>query len=483
MSSAFSSQLLSTEPEFDFTQSTKRYRSSIPFFVLFMHTVSYPPEIEEIITILSSLSHKAYIVGGCVRDSLLNLPIHDYDITTSASPEQVMDAFPHSIVIPTGLKHGTVTVVTDIGNVEITTFRTDGDYIHHRRPQSVTFSSSFMNDASRRDFTMNALAYNSQEGIIDYFGGIDDILSKTIRTVGDPYKRFDEDALRILRAIRFSATLGFDIESKTSAAIHCMKELLCDISAERLSSEFLRLITGKNTHSVLNEYSDVIAVFIPQITPMMGFCQHNHHHIYDVWQHTLKAVEAAPQNKISRLAAFFHDIGKPKVFSLSPDGIGHFYGHSTASCQIAEDVMHRLRLDNATVSAVLTIIKYHDLQVDEDKKSVRRLLSRLGEEAFFQLLDMFRCDTAALAPQYSIRYAHFDALESIARELLSEAPCFSIKSLAINGNDIINLGIPQGKKVGEILNAAFSAVLNEEIPNEKNAILKYISETFSNYVQ
>lgn len=438
--------------------------------------IKYPEHINAIITRLLSSGHKAYIVGGCVRDCFLNKTPNDYDITTDALPNEVINIFSDYAVIPTGLKHGTVTIIINNESVEITTFRFDGEYTDHRRPSSVNFSRAFQDDAMRRDFTVNAMAYNYTEGVIDLFGGQNDIKNKTIRTVGDPDKRFNEDALRILRALRFSSTLNFEIEPSTAVSIHKNKDLLGCISSERIYSEFTKLLCGTNVRRVLIEYYDVIACFIPEILPTVGFDQHNFHHIYDVWQHTAVAVENIKSEKELRLAAFFHDIGKPKTFSLSHDGIGHFYGHSAVSADIAQNVLKRLKADNDTISTVTAIIKYHDLQIPEDEKIIKRHMAKLTPDIFFKLIAMFRADTLALSPDYKDRESHFSNIEAIAKEIMDEKPCLTVKSLAINGNDIINLGIKPGKQIGEILNILLDSVISCNLPNTKQALLSAVEQ-------
>lgn len=436
--------------------------------------INYPDSTDKIVSRLLCSGYKAYIVGGCVRDSFLKKTPNDYDVTTNALPEDVMKLFSDCTVIPTGLKHGTVTVISDGVPVEITTFRSDGEYINHRHPSKVIFSQAFEDDAMRRDFTINAMAYNHVEGIKDLFGGEQDIQNKIIRTVGNSDERFNEDALRILRALRFSSVLGFNIEYKTALSIHRNKELLKEISAERIYAEFVKLLSGINVKNILIEYSDVIACFIPEITPMIGFEQHNFHHIYDIWTHTAHTVANIKNTTILRLAAFFHDIGKPQTFSLSQDGTGHFYGHSAASVEIAQNILKRLRADNVTTSSVLSIIKYHDMQIPEDKKIIRRHMSRLSPDTFFDLISMFRADTLSLSPQFKSRESHFDNLESIAQQIMEEQPCFTVKSLAINGNDLIALGFSQGKQIGIILNSLLEAVIADEIPNTKQALLNEV---------
>ena len=377
-------------------------------------------------------------------------------------------------VIPTGIKHGTVTVLSGGLPVEVTTFRTDGKYSDNRRPDSVSFTASFEDDAKRRDFTVNAMGYNEYEGLLDYFGGKKDIENKIIRCVGDPDERFSEDALRILRALRFSSVLDFDIESKTSSSAIKNRALIDNISAERIREEFVKLLCGKRARDVLSEYSPIITTFIPEAACMIGFRQHTPYHIYDVWEHTLKAVESIPPEVHLRLAAFFHDFGKPGTFSYDENGVGHFYGHAAKSCIIAENVMKRLKFDKCTENRVLAIIKYHDLQIENTPNAVKKCMNKISGETFFDLINMFRADNAAQAPMCRYRIKHYDALEKTARDIIEEKSCFSLASLDIDGNDIINLGIPRGKKIGVILNKLLELVINEKLANEKQILIDYV---------
>ncbi len=375
-------------------------------------------------------------------------------------------------MIPTGIKHGTVTVICDDMPIEITTFRNDGLYSDNRRPDSVTFSSSFEEDAARRDFTVNAISYNDKEGILDPFGGIDDIRNRIIRTVGDPDRRFEEDALRIIRAIRFASVLGFDIDEKTASSAIKNRHLLKNIAAERISVEFTKLLTGANAMQVLLCFPEIIFEFIPEARKAYNFNQHNFHHIYSVWEHTCHTVGSIEPVPVLRLAAFFHDIAKPFTFSLDSSGTGHFYSHASTGAELTEDIMSRLKYDSKTIRLVSTLVKYHDLQIPEDKKTVKKHVSTLSADTFHDLMKLCRADTLALAPEFSFRTAHFDKLDEIADEIQQADECLSIKSLAISGNDLIALGIPQGKEIGRILNELFSLVINDEIVNERESLLE-----------
>ena len=396
----------------------------------------------------------------------------DWDINTNAMPQQVKAVFNDYRVIETGIKHGTVTVLIDRDPLEITTFREDVGYSDHRHPDSVVFATTLKDDVSRRDFTINAMAYDFENGVIDYFGGAEDIEAKSIRSVGDANLRFNEDALRILRALRFSSVLGFGIEQKTADSIHQNKELLRSVSAERINVELTKLICGRNAKDVLLEFTDVICAVVPEIFPMIGFNQHNKHHCFDVWQHTVITIENSEPESILRWAAFFHDIGKPESFSLDENGAGHFYGHAALSKSIADPIMRRLKFDNATRERVLTLIEHHDTQFRPEKKLIKRYLNRLGEDALRQLLLLKRADTMGHAPSCQYRIQEVERSQTIIEQIIAEESCFSLKDLAVDGNDMIDLGL-KGKSIRAALDFLLNAVIDEQIPNEHTQLLRY----------
>lgn len=432
--------------------------------------ISIPSEVATALDMLTGSGFEAFIVGGCVRDSLLGKAPKDYDITTSALPSEVEEVFKNYRIIETGIKHGTVTVLIDGTPLEITTYRIDSDYTDNRHPNSVDFTKSLYEDTARRDFTMNAIAYNDKSGLVDYYGGENDILKGIIRCVGNADRRFKEDALRILRAIRFSSVLGFNIEDSTKQAIFRNKELLTKISQERIASELVKLLCGKNVRKVLVEYIDVLGVVIPELLPMKDFDQHNYHHIYDVLTHTAVSVENIEPQSVLRLAALFHDIGKPHCFTLV-DGTGHFYGHASISAEIADRILERLKFDNATRKTVGKLIRLHDVQIECRENVVKRSLNKNSPEIFFMLLKLKKADTLALNPKYCDRLELFDELESLAYEILEKNACFSLKDLSVNGSDIMSLGVSPGKKIGIILNLLLEDVINGKIPNERDCLL------------
>ena len=429
--------------------------------------------------ILENQGFATYLVGGCVRDYIMDLPVHDFDITTAAEPQQVKAAFAAFRVIETGLKHGTVTVIIDDVPLEITTFRNDGCYIDNRRPESVTFSKCLSEDLARRDFTMNALAYNPQSGVQDLFCGLQDIKHRLVRAVGNPEQRFTEDALRIVRGLRFAAVLDFEIEPKTAAAMHKHKELLKNISVERIFVELKKLLCGCAAARVVAEYLDILGVIIPELLPMQGFEQHNPYHNYDVLTHTLKAVEQIEPVPYLRLAALLHDIGKPSTFTRSADGIGHFYGHMYASTEIAANILTRLHADNYTREKVLKLVKYHDVQIIAEEKYVKRWLHKLGVEDFFELLQVKRSDMIAQKGDLNDpRQACLLELRSIAEHVLASGGAFNLKDLAVSGRDLMDVGIPQGKNLGIMLNKLLELVMEGELVNRREDLIKYVKENF-----
>ncbi len=434
--------------------------------------VFLPDEVRSALDIIHKNGFEGYIVGGCVRDSLMGISPKDYDITTSALPEQTKQIFHEYRVLETGIKHGTVTVLINNYPLEITTYRIDAEYKDNRHPEFVTFTTKLEEDTARRDFTMNSIAYNDENGIVDFHGGENDINNKIIRCVGDPDKRFNEDALRIMRAIRFSSVLGFQIENHTKEAIFKNKELLRNISAERIASELIKTLCGNNVFNVLIEYIDVLGEVIPELLPMKGFEQNNIHHIYDVWEHTAKAVESIEPSPILRLSALFHDIGKPDSY-IEKKGMGHFYGHANVSCEITKNILDRLKLDNYTKDTVTQIVKLHDFPIKDDRFAIKKFLNRYSPELFFMLLKMKRADDLAKNPIVFERLPTFDKIEQIGTEIIEEQACFSLKDLAVNGNDLIAEGFFPGKELGIILNQLLEEVIAEHLPNEKQQLLDY----------
>ena len=428
---------------------------------------------EYVINLLKTLEmegYEAWCVGGCVRDSLLGRCPGDWDVTTNALPEETMAVFGKR-AMPTGLRHGTVSVRTEGGAVEVTTYRVDGGYSDHRRPDSVTFTSSLEEDLRRRDFTVNAMAVDRHGELRDPFGGRADLERRCLRCVGEADRRFGEDALRILRGLRFGAVLGFTIEKETAAGIHRNRELLGGIAAERIQVEFFKLLAGEACVPVLREYVDVVGVFWPEVLPMVGFDQKNYHHCYDVWEHTLHAVEAAENNALVRCAVLLHDVGKPASFTVDGAGVGHFYGHSAKSRELADEMLRRLKCGNDFRETVLRLIEWHDRAVLPTEKSVGRALRLLGEENLRRLLQVKRADNLGQAPEFWTRQEEIDKVEAVLDRLVEQQACFSLKQLAVNGRDLLAMGL-QGPVVGRVLDQLLDCVVDGQLSNEKETLLK-----------
>lgn len=426
------------------------------------------------IEMLNSKGYEAYAVGGCVRDMVMGNTPFDFDITTSALPEETKAIFKNERTIETGLKHGTVTVLIGGEPLEITTYRIDGEYLDNRHPQSVSFTRNLIEDLSRRDFTMNALVYNEKEGVRDYFGGLEDIKNKVIRAIGDPEKRFTEDALRILRAIRFSSTLGFTIEENTKRAMIKCKHLLHSISAERIAVEINKFVLGKNVKNAILENYEILGEICPEFVRMHGFHQLTKWHIYDVLEHTAVAVENTPPIPHLRLTMLFHDTGKVHTFFTDENGVGHFYGHGDVSYEIVKEYLNKYKYDNFTKDRVAWLVKHHDVRTEADEVAIKKRLSRFGKERFLELIQIQRADNLAQNPELT-RMEHFDLLEKMVEDITSRS-CFDLKSLAINGSDLIREGFVPGADIGRILNTLLSEVIENKLPNEKEALMKRAQE-------
>ncbi len=519
--------------------------------------ISAPEAAREAIHRLHEAGYEAYLVGGCVRDALLGRTPGDWDITTAALPEQVEAVFAGERMIETGLKHGTVTVLLDGLPLEITTFRTEAAYSDHRHPDAVAFTPSLTEDLARRDFTINAMAWTLEntgdgslcstkasvfsddcitqrtvpcvplekrgegleDGLQDPFGGQTDLERKLIRCVGDPYKRFEEDALRILRALRFAAQLDFAIDPATADAAFALRDTLRLVSRERIAVELTKLLCGPAARRIIMEYWEILAVPLPELAPMAGLDQRSKYHCYDVLEHCAAALEAVSPEPVLRWAALLHDVGKPACFKVDEAGRGHFYGHAKAGGPIAREMLTRLRFDRDTVNRVSRLVELHDYPIDPpvemgsegsrirnqgsgnageqilrfaqndgvgavigssaqadtlrrvEERAVRKLIGKLGEEDFFRLLALKRADSLAHHPDYRHRTAACDRLVALAREILAQPPCFTVRDLAINGNDLLSLGLPRGPEMGKTLNALLEAVLSGALPNRREALL------------
>ena len=445
-----------------------------------MRNIQIPHGANSIIQDLRKAGFDAYVVGGCVRDSLLDLEPKDWDICTSATPLEMKAFFAERNIktIDTGLQHGTITVnLGDSEQYEVTTFRIDGNYSDSRHPDSVEFVKNIELDLARRDFTVNAMAYDGEK-IIDPFHGQDDLNRRIISCVGNPDDRFGEDALRILRAMRFASTYGFVIEEKTSQAIHRNKEKLLNIAAERIQTELCKMLCGRGVLQILLEYSDVISVIIPEMSPCIGFDQNNKYHEYTVYDHICHAVENCGLNDIViKLSLFLHDIGKPCCYTTDENG-GHFYGHGVYSRDLAEKVLDRLRFDNKTKHDVLELVLFHDAVIEPTPKTVRRWLNKIGELQFSRLVEIRMADI--LAHKESTQQSRIErcvSLAAIAYEIVEQNQCFSLKDLEISGKDVMELlNIAEGKRVGFVLNKVLDAVIDGSLKNERVHIVNYLNE-------
>ena len=402
-----------------------------------------PNNANLILKALCESGYEAYFVGGCVRDSLMNRPCNDFDITTSAKPLEIEEALNRKGIryFETGLKHGTVTAVIDGEAFEITTYRTDGEYLDARHPENVVFVSDLSEDLSRRDFSINALAYNAKDGIVDKFGGIDDIKKGIIRTVGNPDKRFNEDALRIMRALRFASTLGFIIESETADSIHKNAELLNNISSERIYSELMKLLLGVNCEKILLEFKDVIGVIIPELIPCFSCEQNTKWHLYDVYTHIVKSVSYCENKDYLRLAVLLHDIGKPQCKTTDSNGVDHFFGHPQRSVEISEAVLKRLKTSREYTKKILKLIEIHDKKISPTGESIKFWLRALGEDLFFDFMEVKLADMKSHNLQYAGEsLVLFEEIKRLANEIISNNEPYRICDLAIGGNELVELG-------------------------------------------
>ncbi|MBE6927424.1 MAG: HD domain-containing protein [Ruminococcaceae bacterium] len=436
--------------------------------------IEIPRRVRRILQTLQEAGFAAYAVGGCVRDSVLGSEPNDWDICTSARPEQTAALFSHTVL--TGAKYGTVTVVDGEICYEVTTFRAENGYDDHRHPKEIEFLSSLEDDLSRRDFSINAMAADLSGEVIDLFDGLHDLRHGLLRCVGEPSERFAEDALRILRALRFASRLEFTIEPKTAKAIHELCPTLQAVARERIAKE-LQLLCGGGVEAILREFPDVFAVLIPELRPCIGFRQFNFHHKYDVWEHTLCAVAAAPKDFCIRLALLLHDIGKPSCFTMDKNAVGHFYGHASVSGLLSEKILRRLRFDNATVKYVSQLVSLHDYPLAEmTERSVRRFLAKYGEKTLRDLMSVRYADAVATG-MGEVRDLH-ERLEPLIEAVRKEE-----QPLQLKGADLLVLGVPQGKRISELLSLAQEAVFDEQIPNEHDALVAFVRNWIDKHSQ
>lgn len=432
-----------------------------------------PENIKHVLARLSGAGYEACLVGGCVRDYYMGRLPHDFDLATSAPPEAVAALFKEMGVVETGLRHGTVTVLAGGEPVEVTTFRRECGYSDFRRPDAVFFTPSLSEDLARRDFTMNAIALSANGEVQDPFGGRADIAAGLIRCVGDPERRFSEDALRILRALRFAAVLGFYIEPETAEALYRHRELLRKIAPERIFSELCGLLSGRAAGSVLLTYREVLGAAVPELAVLFSCPQNTPYHCFDVWEHTCRVVDETPPVRSLRLAALLHDLGKPAARKTDAQGIDHFKGHADLSARLAGETLFRLRADRALQRAVCTLILEHDHVAAPERVQVHRLLATLGEALFFDLIALQRADDRGKNPKNRRGEAWFDRLEALGHTLLEEGACLTLKDLAVSGEDLLALGF-RGPALGQALRMLLAQVTAEVLPNEKKALINYL---------
>ena len=439
--------------------------------------IAIPPYAAAVLEALEQAEHQAWFVGGCVRDSLLGRDVYDYDIATSAPWEQTE----HAVVSAgftarrSGVKHGTLTAIVDDKAVEITTFRTDGTYSDGRHPDHVEFVRTIEEDLARRDFTINALAYHPTRGILDCWDGLADLENGIIRAVGKPELRFLEDGLRILRGCRFASQLGFSIEPDTLAAMKKSKTTLLRIANERIVAELDKLLLGDHVHDALMETVDALVIVMPEIAACKEFDQQTPYHIYDVWEHTAWVVQQTPKTRLARWAALLHDIGKPSTF-YTENGRGHFFGHPWVSAILGKQIMERLGMSPSFQDDVLKIVRMHDYQVAATKRSVKRALVRLGgnPDLFRTLCAVKKADALSQSSLSKPRLELSEQLPLVLDEVIASQEAFTLGQLAINGHDVLELGIPAGPEVGTLLKRALDAVIDEQVPNERDALLHYL---------
>ncbi|OPJ56957.1 CCA tRNA nucleotidyltransferase [Alkalithermobacter paradoxus] len=438
--------------------------------------INIPKEVEYIINKIEENGYEAFIVGGCVRDSLLGKIPNDFDITTNANPKTVLEIFKDEITIPTGLKHGTITLVINKNHYEITTYRIEGTYSDNRKPDKVEYTNDLIQDLKRRDFTINAMAYNKRIGLVDKFDGKKDLKNKIIRAVGNPDERFKEDALRMLRAIRFSSQLNFNIHKDTLNAISKNAELINNISSERIRDEINKILVSNNSGKIyLMHKIGLLRHIILELDEGMKTKQNNPYHIYNVGIHTLKSVKNIEPILHLRLSMLLHDIGKVKVKTTDENGIDHFYNHAKISSEISVEILKRLHYDNNTIEKVRLLTLYHDSKIHPNKKSIKKWLNRIGKENLDDLLKVKLADNLA---KNSICHdeikKEIKEIKEILKKVVESNECFTIKDLAISGKDIMNLGYNQGKEIGIILNEMLEIVIDNPDLNNKDYLLNII---------
>lgn len=435
--------------------------------------IAVPGKARHIVRTLQAAGYEAYVVGGCVRDSLMGREPEDWDVTTSARPEQVKALFPYTV--DTGIKHGTVTVMLGKDGFEVTTYRIDGKYEDNRHPKEVIYTPSLREDLRRRDFTVNAMAYNDDKGLVDYYRGMEDMEIGVIRCVGVPEERFEEDALRIMRAVRFSAQLGFHIDSFTMRAIQKLAPSLVNISAERIQAELVKILTSPHPDYLRGAYKlGVTKIVLPELDHAMETEQNHPHHIYTVGEHILHSLKWVDSDKVLRLTMLFHDIGKPDTLTVGEDGITHFHGHARVSAEMASRIMHRLKFDNDTIGKVCRLVKYHDYgnDCDPDPATVRRAINKIGEDVFPLLFQIKRADIYAQSDYLrEQKRERLEKWQQLYMEVKEKQQCVTLKDLAVSGTDLIAAGMKPGKALGDMLQKLLVLVLENPFLNTKEKLL------------
>lgn len=433
--------------------------------------IQLPEKVNIIISTLQAHGYEAYAVGGCVRDSILGREPDDWDITTSATPLETKALFKRTF--DTGIEHGTITVLLDKDAFEVTTYRVDGKYEDSRHPKEVTFTRSLKEDLLRRDFTINAMAYNDEEGLVDIFGGIRDLKNKTIRCVGNAEERFGEDALRILRAVRFAAQLGFGIEKETQKGIVKLAPTLANISAERIQVELVKMLVSPNPGLLRKAYElGITKVILPEFDEMMQTTQETPHHKYSVGEHTIKAIEMIRADKVLRLAMLLHDVAKPQMKTIDGNGVAHFKMHDIKGADMAKAILRRLKFDNDTLGKVTRLVQYHDYRIPAEPKRVRRAMNKIGEDLFPYYLEVRRADTMAQSEYLrEEKLQNIREMEMCYQDILEKKECVSLKDLAVSGSDLIADGMQPGKEIGMVLNKLLEMVIENPNLNTKETLL------------
>ena len=437
--------------------------------------IELPERVDRIITILQNHGYEAYAVGGCVRDSVLGREPEDWDITTSATPQETKALFRKTF--DTGIEHGTVTVLMGEEGFEVTTYRIDGEYEDSRHPKEVTFTRNLREDLLRRDYTINAMAYNKKDGLVDIFGGISDIQAQVIRCVGDAKDRFLEDALRILRGLRFAAQLGFGIEEETRQAMGELASTLGKISAERIQAELVKMVVSERPELLRDAYElGITRVFLPEFDRIMVTGQETPHHMYSVGEHTIHAMKNIRADKVLRMTMLLHDMGKPERKTFDGEGVAHFKRHAEESQAIAKNVLKRLKFDNDTLNKVTRLVSCHDYRMPAEAKNVRRGMNKIGEDLFPYYMEVRRADVLAQSMyRREEKVKNLDEIEALYREITRKKQCVSLKELAVSGKDLIALGMKPGKGIGACLDKLLERVIEEPAWNERGKLLELAS--------